>query len=182
MAQAQARRPSDGNDELERLITFYREEVERAATEGQHIRPKTLSPTGEAAWAEAWPGLLQEAMRQPENVRWLTHELFARRLFVRGSAAEQVAEHHFMRFYSAAVCRLAMERGVAVRYVRFRASAEPRPETERLLARNVHENPRDLLGWLRSLDGFHHSPLGRHRSGLTVALVAPETPAAQTGD
>lgn len=169
-----ARPRSRGSDEmLAPFAGYFREEVDRATTTGQHIRPKTLTPAGDAEWPRLWPELLKEAMTQKtEQVQWLTLQLFVRRLFIRRSAAEQVAEHHFLRFFSAAACRIAIDEGLRVHYVRARPSQQPRAESERLLAHDVHEDPKEALTWLRSLNGFHHSPLGRYRTGLMLAPAA----------
>jgi len=85
------------------------------------------------------------------------------------TAAETVAEGQFNRFYIAAVCRRAVEEGLAsVTVYRARQRGEPRPESRNLEGTSM--NAEALLEKVRSMQGSFGCELLKPNSGLSVHI------------
>jgi hypothetical protein len=88
------------------------------------------------------------------------------------TAADQIAEGDFNRYYIRGLCVRAIERGVAqVEVYRAKAVHEPRPESEALIGKRFA--PAELLTDLRTHMGDLHSVLGvpgGPNSGISVRV------------
>lgn len=152
---------------------------------GNHYESPRLTPAG----LIAWPQLLQTAAQQHSD-DWLAQELLrlnyfrAEESYVRNgathkrkinaqSAATQLAEGEFNRYYARALCVRAEQEGKSVVTVyRGKAVSQPRPESEALIGKGLQVGP--LLNALRAndfvtIEATQGVP-GGPNSGLTCKL------------
>ena len=166
----------------EQVRALMLDEVDLDEKSGEMYTGKTTNLAGKAAFA----GLLKAAIKDGNEVTLglsLHPGLFLQKsprsngrggtvmASVPSDANQTLAEGEFNRFYIRAVCRLALDQGCPeVEIYRARRSENPRPESQRLLGKQIDAS--SLLNDLRNSQGVDTAlgcPPGP-RSGLSVML------------
>lgn len=166
----------------ERTLTFMAQEVESDLAAGKLY----LNPRLNEAGRQGYPALLLEAVKSHDD-EWLADELDAWSYLkesetrqtesgetisarVPVTAAEQLAEGDFNRYYMRGLCLRALDEGIPeVVVYRGRQASEPRPESEALIGESLPA--KDLLEALRNARGDEPAlGLAKPNSGLTVRL------------
>lgn len=157
-------------------------EYERDHAAGSIFLSPRLTPIGQ----KEYPGLLREALARGDDDSLAGMIKDGRRLkatedytnrqgladtrHISATAADQIAEGDFNRYYIRGLCVRAIELGLAqVEVYRAKAVQEPRPESEALIGKRF--TPKELLDDLRTHLGDQQPALGvpgGPNSGISV--------------
>lgn len=143
---------------------YMAEEIQYDKEHNNFYLSNFLTPEGK----RAWPSLLEEAVQYDDQ--WLESEIINRKLLaqfypkrkpnsaemtqakVPYTAAQTLAEGEFNRLYARGLCaRVCSEGGHSVEAYRARHSANPRPESERIIGKQFIAQ--DIIQDLRSNPG-----------------------------